>query len=163
MSKKPAEEEKTTDKTENASNASAAKTDETAKTDEEADSPQNVEPAKKNKVRRRTWWGGVVEEEAPEAPKVLSWKESTGKFEAEIKRIEDMLIAETESMQAIQAQLAGEVTKLEKEVGAKQSENATLFASPKDKDTDPNELVDHLSSILLKGHGAAAFEPLTTI
>ena len=74
-----------------------------------------------------------------------------------------MLIAESESLRAIQSELAAEVGDLERHVGKIKSEHAALFASPKDKDTDPNELVDHLASILLKGAPTATFEPLTQI
>eukprot|EP00977_Amphora_coffeiformis_P021702 scaffold9753_cov160-Amphora_coffeaeformis.AAC.5 len=109
---------------------------------------QEQPPVEKPKVsRRRSWWGGEVV--TPQPPKILPWKESTASFEQEIKRIEEMLLAESESMHSIQENLAKDCVKLEREIGEKKLATESMFAGMP-KEGNHVELVDQLSSILLQ-------------
>jgi hypothetical protein len=110
--------------------------------------PSEVPAKSGRKARRRSWWGGIVGEIVPEPAKILPWKEATEKFDDEIRRLERMLIDETESMKEVQSNLIEEVRALESEVGAKKRETESMFTST--KDTAHDELLEHLSSILLQ-------------
>jgi hypothetical protein len=106
-------------------------------------------PTRTHRVgRRRSWWGGIVEETVPEPPKIIPWKEAAEKFDTEIHRLENMLIFEAESMQSIQTGLADEVLQLEREVGLKKLETQSLMAST--IETEKDELLENLSSLLLQ-------------
>ena len=139
----------------NADNSAAKPADEATPVDTSEEEVASIPPPaagasnKRRVARRRSWWGGIVEEAVPEPPKILPWKEAVEKFDAEIRRVEEMLISETESMQSIQANLADEVTNLEREVGAKKLETNSMFASV--KDANHEELLENLSSLLLRG------------
>ena len=113
---------------------------------------QEQPPVEKPKPsRRRSWWGGEVI--TPQQPKILPWKDSTASFEQEIKRIEEMLIAESESMHSIQENLAKDCVKLEREIGEKKLATESMFASIP-KESNHVDLVDQLSSILLQQKGS---------
>jgi hypothetical protein len=127
-------------------------TEETSATGEESqEQAAEAAPPERRKVsRRRSWWGGTVEVVEPAAP--APWKQVATQFEQDIRNVEYSLVDEAQSLQLVLISLVQECTALETDIGARELENESLFASSSgaNGESTNNDLVDHLSSMLLQ-------------
>lgn len=95
--------------------------------------------------KNRSWWKGGGKEDAANEP-ALPWKEATDTFHSKIREIEASMSSEVESINSNVSRLVEETVILENEIGNRETQYQSLLYT---SDDTKNELVDHLSSMLV--------------
>ena len=76
----------------------------------------------------------------------MPWKQATNSFHAQIRDIESSIKNDVESLMSNMSSLQEESQLIEMEIGSKELESQYLLSTTDDA---KNELVDHLSSMLV--------------
>ena len=101
-------------------------------------------------TRARTWWkknmGDDRSRDSSHHEPALPWKKATDTFQSRIREIESSIKNDVESLLSNMSCLQEESKVLEMDIGTKEMESKYLLSA---SDESKNELVDHLSSMLV--------------
>ena len=98
--------------------------------------------------KARSWWKKNVADDRSRDSRepVIPWKAATNTFQSKIREIESNIRNDVESLLSNMSSLQEESKVIEMDIGSKELESQYLLSA---SDDNKNELVDHLSSMLM--------------